>query len=165
MDVPAAAPADPDDALARVLELLARFHVLTLACRDAEGSWAAAVFFASEGLDLYFVSSPDSRHARSLSFDARLAGEIHGPADDWRSIVGLQLSGEVQRLAQAEVPGARRCYGARFPFVDSGQGTADRELDRALAKAAWYRLRIDEAVLIDNTRGLGQRLRWAAPAR
>lgn len=148
---------EPAD-LARILELLTRYHVLSLACRDAQGTWAAAVFYANDGLDLYFMSSPGSRHARSLAFDPCLAGVIHGPAEDWQSIVGLQISGKAEELPAAEHASARALYGRRFPFA--AEGSADPKLAQALQKAAWYRLRVAEAVIVDNTRGLGQRVRW-----
>jgi hypothetical protein len=151
----------PAGDLARVLEMLARHHVLSLACRDGEGTWAAAVFFANDGLDLYFLSSPLSRHARSLAFDPVLAGVIHGPADDWRSIIGLQVQGQAEAIAAADVPSARSVYAKRFPFMDESDAATDPALAQALEKAAWYRLRISEAVLVDNTRGLGQRIRWS----
>lgn len=160
---PEAPSGAPNAVEARLLELLSQFHVLTLACRDAQGSWAAPVFFAHDGLDLFFMSSPASRHVRSLAFDPCQAGAIHGPADDWRSIVGLQLSGKVEPLAGAGAAMARAAYERRFPFVAGPGGQADAALAKALQKAGWYRLRIERAVLVDNTRGLGQRLQWDRP--
>lgn len=154
-------PASREIVLARMLDLLAREHVMTLACRDAQGTWVAAVFYASDRLDLYFVSSPTSRHARSLAFDARLAAEVHGPAADWHAIVGLQISGTVEEIHGAEAAAARCLYAGRFPFIDGAGSTPDPALARALEKVAWYRLRIDDAVLIDNTRGLGRRASWS----
>lgn len=146
-----------------ILALLSTHHVITLASRDDAGSWAAAVFYANDGLDLYFMSSPRSRHVRSLAFDARLAGAIHGDARDWRAIVGLQVSGPVEPVAPDALARARAVYAARFPFI-AGDDARDPALASALASAAWYRMRIDEAVVIDNTQGLGQRLRWVRDA-
>lgn len=150
---------EPDAATlaARIQGVLADQHVLTLACRDGQGCWASAVFFAAEGLELIFCSPPDSRHVRALAVDARLAGEIHAQAHDWRTIVGLQLAGLVQPIAPHEVGDARGRYLQRFPFAAED---ADPALARALRNVAWYRYRIDEAVLIDNRRGIGRRLRW-----
>lgn len=150
--------------VARILDLLDRFHVLVLACRDAQGSWAAPVFFAHSGLDLFFMSSPASRHARSLVFDRRLAGAIHGPANDWHAIVGLQISGNTQRLEADDVLTAQARYAARFPFADASNAGFDPALAKALQKAVWYRLRIDEAVIVDNAQGLGNRVHWTRPA-
>lgn len=151
------------DPLPRILELLGMFHVVTLACRDARGSWAAPVFFAHDGLDLIFLSSPNSRHARALAFDSHLAGVVHGPADDWQSIVGLQLSGDVRPLTPDEVPAARAAFARRFPFIDGAAQGHEPGLAAALQRAMWYRLRVSEAVVVDNTKGLGQRVVWSRP--
>ena len=155
--------ADAPDTVAalrlRVVELLSQHHVVTLACHDERGAWAAAVFYAHDGLDLLFLSSRSSRHIRSLAHDARLAGAIHGPAQDWRTILGLQVSGIVDELSGAELDAARQRYAQRFPFVGDG-ADADPALSAALRKSACWRLRIDEAVVVDNTRGLGSRQRW-----
>lgn len=151
-------PSLPEEVLGQARDLLAAHHVLTLASRDALGSWAAPVFFASDGLDLFFMSSPNARHVRSLAFDPHLAGAIHGPAHDWRSIVGLQISGPTQQLQGAEAAAALAIYARRFPFVADG---TDGALAKAIEKAAWYRLRITEAVIVDNRRGLGRHLRWS----
>ena len=161
---PAPLEPGPSDDLARILDLLGRDHVVTLACRDEQVTWAAAVFFAHEGLDLYFMSSPNSRHVRCLAFDPCLAGVIHGPAHDWRSIVGLQVSGSTEQVPPDEVGAAWKVYARRFPFVDASGQEADPTLAKVLQKASWYRLRISEAVILDNTRGFTHRVRWQRPA-
>ncbi|GMV46096.1 MAG: hypothetical protein AMXMBFR66_14940 [Pseudomonadota bacterium] len=144
----------------RVLQLLAAQHVLTLACRDAAGCWAAAVFYAARGHELVFCSAEHTRHVRALAFDDRPAGEIHAEASDWRSILGLQLAGRVRRLAGDEAAQAQRVYGARFPFAGSG---ASPELARALERVGWFGYRIERALLVDNARGFGRRAAWTAP--
>lgn len=141
---------------AEVLALLAREHVLTLATQDAAGPWAAPVFYALDGEDLLFVSSPRARHSAALAEGSRCAGAVHAPAAAWQQIAGVQLAGSVRQLEGEEAETARAVYTRRFPFVAEG----DPALVAALARSAWYRLRIDEAVRVDNTRGLGQRERW-----
>jgi uncharacterized protein YhbP (UPF0306 family) len=145
--------------LSAVLALLAREHVLTLACHDAQGSWAAPVFFALDGADLVFLSSPLARHSLALQHERRCAGAVHAPAADWEHITGVQLAGDVQELDGSEATRVRAVYEQRFPFVATGGDG----LTAALQRSRWYRLRMDEAVLIDNTRGLGRRLRWTCP--
>lgn len=154
--------ADDRELRAELHRHLSNGHVLTLACHDAQGCWASPVFYAHEGLDLYFLSSPRSRHILSLGFDHRCAGAIHAPARRWQEIVGLQLAGVVTPLEGAAAQHARQAYETRFPFVteDGGPGHG---LAAALRQAGCYRLRVDEAVLIDNTRGLGERRRWPRP--
>ena len=143
----------------RILELLERCFVITLACHDDQGCWAAPVFYAHRDFELFFTSSPASRHARALGFDAHVAGAVHGPADDWSAIVGLQVSGVARALSPAEADVARDVYGRRFPFVAS-----DPRLAAALRSSGWYGLVLDEVALTDNARGFGQRARWRRDA-
>ena len=75
----------------RVLEQLAEHHVLTLATAGPEGPWAAAVFYAHDGLTLYFLSSPNSRHSLNIADGAEVAATIQRDYDDWPGIHGLQL--------------------------------------------------------------------------
>lgn len=155
---------EPDGELDRILDLLGRYHVVTLACRDDQGTWAAAVFFAHDGLNLYFMSSAQSRHVRCLEFDPYLAGVIQGPAHDWQSIVGLQVLGKTEQVPLEGVAAAWKIYAQRFPFADEPGGKADPALAKALKKASWFRLSICEAVILDNTRGFANRVHWKRPA-
>ena len=131
------------------LAYLAAHNVMTLATKSV---WAAAVFYASEGFTLYFVSSPKSRHARDLAQDPRVAAAIHEDYRDWREIQGIQLSGTVERLEGAERDAALACYQQKFSFLKT-----ETTLIEALAKAACYRLTSSEVHFIDNTAGFGTR--------
>lgn len=130
-------------------------HVLTLATQGPEGPWAAALFYAVEGDDLLFLSTPFSRHGRDLARDPRCAATIQGQEQDWRSIRGLQIEGYASALEGAERERARRVYGERFAFVR--QGSAPAAIAQALARVQWYRLRMERLLFIDNSRGLGRR--------
>ncbi len=143
----------------RVMDLLAQHWIITLSCHDKQGCWASAVFYASDGFDLYYLSSPSSRHSTSLAFDNRLAGAIHHNATDWTSIVGLQVSGTATVLDHAEAENARQLYERRFPFIANAHDEAG-DLSRALRRTRCYRLSLDRAVVIDNARGFGQRMEW-----
>ena len=130
-------------------------HVMTLATQGSEGPWAAAVFYAPDGDDLIFLSSPTTRHCRDLVLDARCAATIQSDAQDWRSIRGIQLEGAVRELQGDERSRAEQLYSERFPFVRPGSAPAAIVL--ALARVHWYKLRISRLYFIDNRRGFGQR--------
>ncbi|MCU0804982.1 MAG: pyridoxamine 5'-phosphate oxidase family protein [Burkholderiales bacterium] len=105
------------DALAeRVAAFLAQHHVMTLATCDEDGPWAAAVFFAFEGLELYFLSSPQSRHARAIERDPRVAVTIQRDYRDWPEITGIQAEGRAAPVEGDERARVRRVYGERFPI-------------------------------------------------
>ena len=133
------------------LAYLAAHNVMTLATSSV---WAAAVFYASDGFALYFVSSPASRHARDLAQDPRVAAAIHEDYADWRAIRGIQLSGTVERLEGEAREAALACYRNKFSFLNRPAAA----LAQALGKAACYRLTPIEIYFIDNSAGFGRRV-------
>lgn len=140
----------------RVQRVLREHHVLTLATRDGDAVWAAALFYAHDGLDLYFLSKPGSRHAGNLARNPRCAATIQRDYDDWPRIVGIQAEGEVVTLDGDARAHARAVYTARFPFVGR-LGGAPAAIAEALNQVHWYRFRPRRLYLIDNSLGFGHR--------
>ena len=135
-----------------IREFLDQHRTMTLAVVDADGPWAADVYYVRTGSALCYFSKPSSRHATALEADPRAAATIHAEADGWRDIRGVQMEGEV-----GEVPGGREremaidAYLAKFPFA--------RPLLAAdlLAKVRFYRFTPTRVLWIDNSEGLGNR--------
>ena len=75
----------------RVLAYLRGHRVMTLATQGPEGPWAAAVFYASDGFTLYFLSAPSTRHCIDIARHARVAATIQEDYADWPQIQGVQL--------------------------------------------------------------------------
>lgn len=148
-----------DDALrSEVLAYLAAHNVVTLATAGPDGPWAAAVFYVNEGLRLYFLSSPRSRHARDLALDPHAAGTIQEDYRDWPEIKGIQLEGRVAEVTGAELERVRALYAAKFPVVADAAG-APPALAAALAEVSWYALTPEALHLVDNSAGFGRRKR------
>ncbi|MFN2136240.1 MAG: pyridoxamine 5'-phosphate oxidase family protein [Candidatus Promineifilaceae bacterium] len=137
----------------RVLAYLAQHRVLTLATCANNGVWAAAVFYASVDLNLYFLSAPHTRHARDMAANPQVAGTIQEDYAQWLAIKGIQLEGTVKRLAGAAQEEAITQYLAKYPFIAEGDG----DLVKALERSGWYRLTPSRLYFIDNSRGLGHR--------
>ncbi len=91
---------DPDQLRRDILEYLETHNVMTIAsCSgDKDVPWAAAVFYASDGLDLYFFSNPRSRHGVNMAANAEVSAAIHEDYSNWREIRGIQLEGRAERL-------------------------------------------------------------------
>ncbi len=140
----------------RALAYLAGHHVMTLATAGPQGPWAAAVFYANEGFDLYFLSSPSSRHATDLGANAAAAATVQEDYSDWRAIRGVQLEGRVVELAGDEAERARARYGEKFPVARPGSDMP-APIAAALAKVRWYRFAASRAFWIDNAAGFGKR--------
>ncbi len=101
-----------------VRRFLDEHETLTLCCADADGPWAADVYYVRTGSSLCFFSSPDSRHSRALAADPRAAGTVHGRAAEVREIRGVQAEGRVEAVeAPAEAARVAAAYIARFPFA------------------------------------------------
>jgi uncharacterized protein YhbP (UPF0306 family) len=137
----------------RVLAYLRAHRVATLATHGTDGPWAAAVFYASDGFELCFLSSPSSRHCRNLANSPRAAAAIHEDYADWRDIRGVQLEGTVSELGGADERAARSLYAEKFRFVRNPAGV----IAQALEKVRWYRLAPERLYFVDNSRGFGHR--------
>ncbi|MCI0394104.1 MAG: pyridoxamine 5'-phosphate oxidase family protein [Chloroflexi bacterium] len=135
------------------LAYLAGHQVVTLATTGPLGLWAAAVFYASDGFELVFLSAGHTRHGQNLAANPRAAATIQEDYRDWPEIKGIQLEGPVRQLAGAERAAAIALYQAKYPFV----AAADAPLQSALARVNWYRLTPDRLYFIDNSKGLGHR--------
>ncbi len=147
----------PDSALkSQVLAYLKNHHVVTLATHGPQGLWAAAVFYASDGLNLYFLSSPGSRHSMNIAANARIAATIQEDYKAWPDIKGIQLEGEAVRLEGAARATALACYGAKFPLIGN-LAQAPLEIAKAMSKVAWYKLVPEAMHFIDNAQGFGHR--------
>jgi len=145
-----------DDARRRALDYLASHHVMTLATSGADGPWAAGVFYVSDGLALYFLSSPASRHGVDLAANPRVAVTIHEDYADWPQIKGIQAEGRACALAGDEEKRARALYGDKYPLVGK-LAQAPAAIVKAIAKVCWYRFTPRRMYFIDNSRGFGHR--------
>jgi len=142
------------------LAYLARRHVMTVATVADTGPAAAAVYYASVGLDLVFLSSPTTRHSLNLANRPQVAITIQDQETEWRWIRGLQLLGTGEQLDGAEARGARDALMAKVPDI-FGKAAMSVEIARALAGVRWYRVRIAHMRFIDNSYGLGHADEWS----
>ncbi|MEZ4770708.1 MAG: pyridoxamine 5'-phosphate oxidase family protein [Caldilineales bacterium] len=151
--------------LARLRTFLAQHTTMTLATVGPDGApQAAAVFYAAdEQLNLFFLSSPTSRHSRNVQQDPRVAATIHDDGQAWQQICGLQIEGRIQPVEGAGLLHAARVFAARFdflrgPLADPDDAPAD--LRGPLASNRFYVLRPVWIRLIDNRLGFGHKEEW-----
>lgn len=135
------------------LDYLAGHQVMTLATEGPAGLWAAALFYASAGFNLYFLSAGHTRHAQNMAATAHVAATIQEDYRDWPAIQGIQLSGPVQQLCGKTLADAREVYQQKYPFI----AQADDKMQAALMRVNWYQLTPEKLYYIDNRLGLGHR--------
>lgn len=135
------------------LAYLAEHQVMTLATVGNSGPWAAAVFYANQGFDLYFLSADQTRHVQDLTNNPRAAATIHEDYRDWPTIKGIQMEGSVRKLSGTDRREAISLYQSKFPFIIS----VGAQIQSALKRVSWFRFVPDRLYFIDNSRGLGHR--------
>jgi len=140
----------------RVQKYLRDHNVATLATSGSGGPWAAAVFYASDGYTLYFLSSPTSRHCLDLAQTTRVAVTIQEDYADWLEIKGVQIEGVASEISGDEEELARKLYGQKFPLVGL-LAQAPAVIVKAMAKVRWYKIVPHSLYFIDNSLGLGHR--------
>jgi hypothetical protein len=161
---PSGAPVQMNaDLTSRVQDFLARHKTMTLATAGADGApQAAAVFYAAdEAMDLFFLSSPNSRHSLNLARQPRVAATIQADNQAWQSIQGLQIEGTAHVVeGAAGLAHALRVYAVRFDFLRGLLGVENAgpaALRGPLASSRFYILRPAWLRLIDNKLGFGHK--------
>jgi uncharacterized protein len=148
----------------RILEYIEGHNTMTLATSQGDIPWAATVFYASDGLKLYFFSVPDSRHCQNLAANSRVAVTIQEDYRDWRAIKGIQLEGRVFGVDTLIEKGkAMAVYARKYPdvlnvFTNPESGA----LYKAFLKVKFYRVAPERLFYIDNEQGFGKRQELAA---
>jgi uncharacterized protein YhbP (UPF0306 family) len=143
----------------QVLSYLEAHNTMTLATCSGELPWAATVFYASNGLRLYFFSVPDSRHCQNLTANPRLAVTIQEDYRDWRKIKGIQLEGTVKALdGLREKAKAMAVYARKYPeIIKLFTNPASGLFYQAFLKVKFYCIIPERLFFIDNEQGFGKR--------
>jgi hypothetical protein len=132
---------------------------MTLATCAGDIPWAATVFYASDDFELYFFSSPDSRHCQNLSVNPRVAATIQEDYKDWREIKGIQLEGKIVLVEGVlEKTKAMAVYARKYAdviklFTDPASGP----FYKAFLRVKFYRVAPEKLFYIDNQQGFGKR--------
>jgi hypothetical protein len=86
----------------------------------------------------------------------RVAGTVHAEQQEWKTLSGLQLTGEARPVKALEFPAAALLYGKKYPFVNLLKSADDpAALAKAMASTTIWKLVPDWIRLIDNARGFG----------
>jgi hypothetical protein len=137
----------------KALDYLEQHAVITLATHGSSGLWAAAVFYASEEFDIYFISAGYTRHGQNIADNRRAAGTIQEDYHDWAAIKGIQLEGSVELLSGHDKERAIIIYAQKYPLIQADSGP----IQAALEVMNWYRLTPERLYLVDNSKGFGHR--------
>ena len=137
--------------------LLAEVAAMTLATCKGGLPWATDIYFAPDGYDLFFFSSPDSRHCLNLVLNPACAASVHPVATSWREIRGLQMEGTAGLVNS--VKGKARAFMAyfgKFPFARELMSSPS-EAGPKIGKVTAHIFRPSRIRYLDNSLGFGTR--------
>jgi len=143
----------------QILNYMESHNTMTLGTCQGDFPWAATVFYASQGLRLYFFSAPDSRHCQNLTVNPRVSVTIQEDYRDWEKIKGIQLEGKVVPVDSVLEKGrAMAVYARKYPevmkvFTNPASGV----FYQAFLKVRFYCVVPEKLFYIDNEQGFGKR--------
>ena len=155
-----------DELKQQVLKYLETHNTMTLGTCSDDVPWAATVFYASDGLRLYFFSVPDSRHCQNLAANPRVAVTVQEDYHDWQKIKGIQLEGTAILVDSIiEKAKAMAVYARKYPevirlFTNPASGL----FHKAFLKVKFYCVVPEKLFFIDNEQGFGKRQELAIDA-
>jgi len=130
-------------------------NTMSLATSRDNHPYAAALFYASDGLILYFLSNPGSEHSLNISLNPRVAATINTEHSDWKTVRGLRIIGKAYATGREESRDARDIFESKYPFLTwllkSGV------LRRQFADYAFFKIVPETIRLIDNSVHFGYR--------
>ena len=144
-----------------ILAYMKSHNTVSLATEKDGVPHAATVFYINIGLDLYFLSSPSSRHGENFSLNPIVSGTINEDYSNWLLIKGIQMQGRVKEVGGILENGRiARAYVKKFPAVTNFL-LSPRKLGQAIAqkvaKVKFYKLTPSGIYFIDNEISFGHR--------
>lgn len=124
-----------------IKEVLDRGYLMSLATMDDGGVWVSDVIYVyDDNLNIYWISSPDTRHSQAILKNPRVAGTItvSGPGED---NLGIQFEGVAETIEGPRRDLAVKHYAKR-------NKPAPQETEDVLEGDSWYQLRPEKIELI-----------------
>ena len=144
-----------------ILQYLENHNTVSLATEKGGLPHAATVFYVNIGFDLYFLSSPTSRHAQNFFHNHNVSATINEDYSNWLLIKGIQLEGRVESFGGIlKNRGTAKTYVEKFPdvadFIFSPKKLG-QALAKKVAKVEFYKLMPSKIYFINNELGFGHR--------
>ncbi len=144
-----------------ILAYLENHNTLSLATEKQGAPHAATVFYVNIGFDIYFLSSPSTRHGEYLTHNPRASATIDEDYSNWLLIKGIQMEGLVTDVGG--IMGSGRialAYVMKFPTVKDflfSPHKLDNLIAGKISGVGFYKLTPERIFFIDNEKGFGKR--------
>jgi hypothetical protein len=144
-----------------VLAYMENHNTLSLATEKQGTPHAATVFYVNIGFDIYFLSSPSTRHGEYLLHNPRASATIDEDYSNWLLIKGIQLEGRITDVGGIVENGRiALAYVKKFPAVKDFLFSPHKLGDLIASKISgvgFYKLTPERIFFIDNEKGFGKR--------
>lgn len=136
-------------------------NTLSLATEKGGAPHAATVFYVNTGFEIYFLSSPLTRHGENLAHNPRVSATIDEDYSNWLLIKGIQLEGGVTGMGGIVENGRiAQAYVKKFPdvkdFLFSPQKLGELIASK-VSGVSFYKLTPERIFFIDNGKEFGKR--------
>lgn len=109
---------DPKQLKALAKGLINDQSTMTLATCKENVAWAAPVYYVFLKSAFYFFSDPASRHILESLESGQASGAVHGFAEGWQEIRGIQMTGRIEALSMGvESAEVIMVYLKKFQFT------------------------------------------------
>ena len=136
----------------RILKLISRHHVFTLATSEDNKPYCCSCFYTYiEEKNLFiFTSEKNTRHIEQALKQPFVAGTIALETRIIGKIRGLQFTGQMKEVKGLDLLDARKAYIRKFPYTMP-----------FLKDTAFWSLAPEFIKLTDNRLGFGTKLIWS----
>ena len=132
------------DIKTRILEVLSKGYLMSLATQDDEGIWVADVIYVyDDDLNIYWMSDPDVRHSQAILKNNQVAGTITVTNNGEQPELGIQFSGIAEKIDGPRYDLAKKHFAKRGKPEPT-------ETENVLQGDSWYVLRPSKFDLIDT---------------
>ncbi len=146
----------------QVREYIISHDTLTLATACKGKTWAAPLFYQVDSdLRLYFISDPATRHIQNALLNPAVAVSIFEQGQVWNKIQGVQIEGQLARVADANRSHVEAHYCEKFPFIRDLLKVTDNDdamrVREGFLAADFYVVTPGFVRFINNNQGFGFR--------
>lgn len=134
---------------ARIVDMIKKHHVLTLATCNKNEPWCASCFYAWMVSEQAFVFTSDEStiHGQQALQNSKVAANIYLETKITGKIQGIQISGILKRPQGELLESVKKRYLKRFPYA-------------RLMETTMWTLFPDVLKMTDNRLGFGKKIIW-----
>ena len=132
------------DIKSKVLEVLRRGHLMSLATLDDGGLWVADLVYVFDvDFNIYWMSDPEVRHSKAILKNAQVAGTITISNKSKEQNLGIQFFGKAEKINGDK-------HDLAIKHLTKRGYPEPKENDDVLQGDSWYIFRPAKIDLIDE---------------